>query len=264
VFGFTEFKGILNLKSRLNLMRKELKWSIVLGEDVLISFPKTQQINTKLIQYPIDIETNANAAMFSLDISKLERLFNEFFDWWRKDLYHPSGIIEAFIRFASSIINVTKEINYELYKRINQKETLQRIMDSITWNELKAALTSIVDKASSCQSKGTQPVISLVIKRTLSIVNEFYKDGITLDKIADKLNITPEYLGSLFYKEMNVNFSTYIKEFRIKKAKELLISTELKTYEISKQVGYNDPKYFSRVFKEATGFTPGEYQKSFK
>lgn len=263
VFGWVNFEGIHNLKNSLHLLRKELKWSIVLGEDVLIVYPKTQQINTKLIQYPIDIETAAKAAMCSLDTAKMERLFDEFLLWWRKDLYQPAGVIEAFIRFASSIINVVKEINYELYEKINQKETLQKIMDSVTWNELKTALISIVNKAVCFESKSA-PVISLVIKKALSLVNEFYKDGITLDEIADRLSITPEYLGSLFYKEMGINFSAYIKKFRLKKAKELLISTDFKTYEISEQVGYTDPKYFSRVFKETTGLTPGEYQKSFK
>ncbi|MDP4181068.1 MAG: response regulator [Bacillota bacterium] len=263
VFGWTSFEGMQNLKNKLNLLRKELKWSIVLGNDVLISYPKVLEINTKLVRYPINIETDAKAAMCSLDIAKIERLFDEFLSWWGKDLYHPAGVIEAFIRFASSIINVVKEVNYEFYKKINQKETLQRIIDSVTWRELKAALVSIIDKALVYKSKDT-PIISLVIQKALSMMNEFYIDGITLEKIAERMNITPEYLGSLFYKEIGVNFSTYIKEFRLKKAKELLIGTNLKTYEISNQVGYSDPKYFSRVFKEATGLTPSQYQKSFK
>lgn len=263
VFAWAQFRGLENLKNILYTLRKELKWSIVLGEGVLISYPKTAQFNTKLVQYPIDIETNAKSAACAFDVLKLKRLFGDFLSWWCKELYQPAGVTEAFIRFASSIINVIKEIDYEVYERINQKETLQGIMDAVTWNELSNALTAIIDRISESERKGN-PVVSLVIKKVLSIVNECYKDGITLDEIAVRLNITPEYLGSLFSKEAGVNFSSYIKEFRIKKAKELLIGTELKTYEIAEKVGYPDPKYFSRVFKEATGMTPGEYQKAYK
>jgi two-component system response regulator YesN len=95
-------------------------------------------------------------------------------------------------------------------------------------------------------------------------VHEFYNQGITLDEIAAKLNITPEYLGTQFHKEMGINFSSYIKNFRIKKAKELLIGTHLKLYEVADKSGYGDPKYFSQVFKEATGFLPTEYRKMYK
>ena len=49
---------------------------------------------------------------------------------------------------------------------------------------------------------------------------------------------------------------------RFKKAKELLLGTNLKLYEISDRIGYNDPKYFSRVFKEATGMLPADFRKS--
>lgn len=263
VFGWIHFNELENLKNSLYTVRKELKWSIVLGEDVLISYPKTQQINTKMIQYPIDIETNAKAAVCAFNVIKLKSFFEDFQSWWREDLYQPTGVMEAFIRFASSIINVIKEIDFDLYEKINLKDTLQRIMDAVTWNELRKALFEIIERISLYEPKD-MPVVSLVVKRVFSIINEFYKSGITLDQIAVRLSITPEYLGSLFNKEVGVNFSTYMKEFRIKKAKELLISKELKTYEIADKVGYSDPKYFCRVFKEATGFTPGEYQKAYK
>ncbi len=263
VFGWVQFNGLVNLKKSLHAVRKELRWSIVLGQDVLISYPKTQNINTKLIQYPIYIELDAKTSVCSFDIIKLKRLFEEFLSWWRKDLYQPAGVIDSFVRFASSIITVIKEIDYDLYKKIDQKDILQGIMNAITWNELKNALFEIVEKI-SLNKQNNMPIVNLLVKKVLSMVDEFYRDGITLEQIAARLNITPEYLGSLFNKEVGVNFSTYIKEFRIKKAKELLISKELKTYEVADKVGYPDPKYFCRVFKEATGFTPGEYQKTYK
>lgn len=263
VFGMIPFKDLNDFKHSLQTLRKELKWSIVLGEDILISFPKTRQINSRIIQYPIDIESNAKAAVYAFDLSRLQKNFEEFLAWWRRELYQPAGVIEAFIRFASTLINAVKEINYELFDRINQSESLQRIMDAITWEELKKALLEILQKLSSYQGREI-PVLGLVVKKTLSLVDEFYRDGITLEEIAARLKITPEYLGSLFLKEMGMHFSTYIKDYRITKAKELLVGSNLKTYEIAGKVGYPDPKYFSRVFKEATGLTPGAYQKTYK
>jgi len=263
IMGWIPFEGLHNLKDSLTILRKELKWSIVLGEDVLVSYPKTQKIHTNEVQYPVDIENKTKAAAYSLDVKALQDTTQEFLNWWRKDLFRPSEVIEAFLCFESAIINVLKEVDYELFSRINQKETLKKVMDSLTWGEIKGTLTEIVEKVSafiSCNEK----VYSLTIKKALSIINRQYMEGITLDEVASKLRITPVYLSTLFNREVGQNFSVYIKEFRIYKAKELLIKSNLKTYEIAERVGYSDPKYFSRVFKEISGFSPGEYQKAYK
>jgi two-component system response regulator YesN len=93
------------------------------------------------------------------------------------------------------------------------------------------------------------------------MIQERYADGLTLDEIADSLHVTTAYLSGQFTREVGQRFSTYIRDLRVRKAKELLLGSELKTFEIAQKAGYPDPKYFSRVFKEATGMTPGEYQK---
>ena len=74
--------------------------------------------------------------------------------------------------------------------------------------------------------------------------------------------ITPEYLSTLFNKEVGINFSTFLKRFRISQAKRLLKGTDDKIYSIALQVGYNDPKYFNRVFKEEMGISPGDYRQN--
>ena len=96
------------------------------------------------------------------------------------------------------------------------------------------------------------------------MIHEFYQSGITLDEIADKLNVTPEYLSMQFHKEMGETYSSYLKNYRVGKAKELLLGTQMKQYEVAAEVGYTDSKYFGRVFRECTGYTPAEYRKANK
>lgn len=96
------------------------------------------------------------------------------------------------------------------------------------------------------------------------MVHEFYGDGITLNEIAGRLNMSQEYLGTQFHKETGEPFSLYIRNYRMAKAKELLIGTQLKQYEIAQRVGYTDAKYFARVFRECTGMSPAEYRKSYR
>ena len=61
---------------------------------------------------------------------------------------------------------------------------------------------------------------------------------------------------------MGLNFSAYIRNYRIGKAKQLLVSGNMKVYEVAEEVGYQDSKYFSRVFRQVTGQKPDEYRKN--
>lgn len=108
------------------------------------------------------------------------------------------------------------------------------------------------------------PIDNLNVRRAVAMIHEFYRTGITLDEIAARLGITPEYLGTQFHQEMGINFSAYVRKFRIEKAKKLLLGTDMKLYEIAAQAGYMDAKYFSRVFKAETGMLPAEYRKTHK
>ena len=194
-------------------------------------------------------------------VSRYVAQFHKYFLGGR--IFAPKEIKECYVRFLWSLINIAKEVGSLDYQKLEQQKLLEAIMNARTRKELKAAADGLLDKLKFHQ--GTEDeVVHLTVKRAKSMIHEFYQTGITLNEIADKLDITPEYLGSQFHKEVGVNFSTYIRDFRISKAKELLIGTPLKLYEIAEQVGYTDPKYFSRVFKECTGQLPADYRKAHK
>jgi two-component system, response regulator YesN len=262
-FGWIVFNGINELRHNYQILQKNMDWNIVLGDDIMVTYPKVNKIQTFPLSYPIEIENRIRAALCTLDNKKLEYTILDFCNYFRKGiLYSPKEIKECFVRFLWSMINVAKEIDYGKYENFEQQEYLRRLMAAITLDELEETLKHFIAQFMETESVNDQ--ISYTIQRAKSLVYEFYNQGITLDEIAAKLNITPEYLGTQFHKELGINFSSYIKNFRIKKAKELLIGTHLKLYEIADKSGYGDPKYFSQVFKESTGFLPTEYRKMYK
>ena len=73
--------------------------------------------------------------------------------------------------------------------------------------------------------------------------------------------MTEEYLSTRFKKETGKSFTETIRKFRIEKIKELLRMSTLKLNQIADIVGYSDPKYMSKVFKEEVGILPSEYRK---
>jgi two-component system response regulator YesN len=143
-----------------------------------------------------------------------------------------------------------------------QQSEWQRLLRDIrSMGQFEQAMNRIIEALLAIDAPAETPLYSLLIQKAVRIVQEQYAEGITLDEIADNLHVTMAYLSGQFNKEVGRPFSVYIRELRLRKAKELLLGSELRTFEIAQQVGYPDPKYFSRVFKEATGMTPGEYQK---
>lgn len=83
-----------------------------------------------------------------------------------------------------------------------------------------------------------------------------YSRKLTLDALSQKIDVTPSYFSTYFKKYTGKNFSEYIKDIRISKAKEFLMNTNMKIYEIAVEVGYDNYKYFISIFKKNTGETP--------
>lgn len=98
-----------------------------------------------------------------------------------------------------------------------------------------------------------------MVKEMLAIIEKSYGMRLGLDTFADKFRMTPEYISNLFAKETGMTFSNYLKKIRIEKAKELILSTDMKIYEVACSVGYSDQKYFSKVFKEYTGVSAKQF-----
>ncbi len=92
-------------------------------------------------------------------------------------------------------------------------------------------------------------------------INEHYYENLTLNEVAEKAGITAGYLSTLFSQQMNCSFVDYLNEVRIEHACSYLQQNYFKTYEIAYKVGYNDEKYFSKVFKKIAGMSPSEYKR---
>ncbi|MEF3304749.1 helix-turn-helix domain-containing protein [Paenibacillus sp. GYB003] len=92
------------------------------------------------------------------------------------------------------------------------------------------------------------------------VENRFAED-ISLDLLADKLNLSVAYLSVYIKEKTGSNFSEHLNAVRIRKAKELLADSELSVQEISERIGYRNATSFIRMFKKMTGVPPGEYRK---
>jgi len=260
VMCWTSLQSLSELKSNLEDMHGERKWSIVLGVDKPIDCNKNRHLSIKHFAYPTELENKAKQAAASAKPGEAMIYFEGFLAFCAKERYHPKHIIEGCTRFSSSVLHVISEVHGAVFSIVDQKEQLQKVMNAQTDNELKSAFLTIGQFITSYDIQ-KESMYSLIVYKSIRMINEHYQECITLDEIASLMHITPEYLSTLFNKEVGKPYTAFLREVRMKKAKELLIGTNLRAFEISEKVGYPDSKYFSRVFKEFTGLSPGEYQK---
>ena len=102
---------------------------------------------------------------------------------------------------------------------------------------------------------------SLLQKVTEFIQERYDDEHLSLQTIAEEVHMSATYISTLFKKYKDVNFSEYLVRLRMSKARELLLHTDLKSYEISERVGYPNAQYFSVLFKKWYGCSPTEYRQ---
>ncbi|WP_395014161.1 helix-turn-helix domain-containing protein [Robinsoniella peoriensis] len=107
--------------------------------------------------------------------------------------------------------------------------------------------------------KGGSSVIKIVKQY---IEDNYNREELTLQDVADYTYLSPQHLSRIIRKEMGITFIDYLTKVRIRKAIDLLFEEDLKMYEIAEKVGYTTQHYFSNVFKKITGVSPAEYRKS--
>jgi len=103
---------------------------------------------------------------------------------------------------------------------------------------------------------------SQLVREGIDFLAARYDQNLSLDEICRHLSISKNYFSYLFKRDTGVSLWAYLTGIRMRRAKALLRDTNLKSLEIAYQIGYDNPSYFSKLFKKQNGQTPNEYRLS--
>ncbi len=104
--------------------------------------------------------------------------------------------------------------------------------------------------------KGNFP---LPLVKALTFINEHYNEPLQLTTVAEEVRVSVAYLSRLFTEHVHANFIDYLTKMRMEKAETLIRDSKLSIKEIAYLVGYQDPNYFSKLFKKIMGVSPSLY-----
>ena len=102
------------------------------------------------------------------------------------------------------------------------------------------------------------------IRQVLDYIHERYDSDLSLRQVAEQFGLSPTQLSRAFKEETNIPFGDYLLQYRMEKAKEFLVHTDMPIKDIAEKLRYTSVQNFTRVFKQTVRVPPGQYRKQYR
>lgn len=176
---------------------------------------------------------------------------------------HPAVIlISGYAEFDYAQQAIRQGVLNYLLKPIGREKLIAAVREGLAHQERLYRLGKLerIADPKLLESEERRSPLSEPVQAAVRYIDEHLHESFGLKQAADHVHLNPSYLSVLFKDQLAMTFSEYVTRRRLQRAKELLIGTRLPVAEIAERVGYQTAKYFTRIFKEYEGDSPGRYR----
>ncbi|MBW8347855.1 response regulator [Bacillus sp. IITD106] len=203
-----------------------------------------------------------------------KKLENKFFDLirnneWQEIMKEVSGLIEFFEKKGVSLIETQQRVLELLWIASRVLSEIGVEPDTPLYSyqikdfrQLRTETNQLLNQMWQTCIEYQSRVEDNTINQIKQYIVEHSHKEISLDGIAQIFELSPIYISKLFKEQLGVNYIAFLTECRLEKARKLMLNPEKSLKEITFEVGYQDPNYFSKVFRKMYGASPTEYRKS--
>jgi AraC-like DNA-binding protein len=139
---------------------------------------------------------------------------------------------------------------------------LKKIEECRDTAELTEILNTFLERMSGIMFSFHGYRHSSALRKAERFIWENYTRKISLREIADASGLSAPYFSTIFKDEMGENLSNYLNRLRVGKARDMLTETDLTLCEVASACGFEDQSWFSKIFKNHTGISPGKYRET--
>ncbi len=169
-------------------------------------------------------------------------------------------IMELLLGLSREAISATGSSSLPLEK--NYIENWSQEINKITqYSQLKEWLTQKVSELAVYVDESRNQQQAMLFNKAKAYLKSNYSRDISLEDAANHVYLSPSYFCRLFKQCVGQTFKDYLTQLRLTEAKRLMLQPGLSIQDIAKNVGYQDARYFSYVFKKHEGLSPSNYQR---
>ncbi|GMQ55763.1 hypothetical protein AN1V17_01550 [Vallitalea sediminicola] len=198
----------------------------------------------------------------TLSVDELDKYIHNVF----QELYRYKNIHfvkDIFIDFLSQAKFISKELHLNSGNALNEnKFNYDNFEHLYRFGMVKKYVIDIYHEITKFNKNNRSNKYSYIISKVIEYIKNNYNKDIALSEVANHVQISKSYLSLLFKQETGINYSSFLTNMRIEKSKKFLMDSNYKIYEVAEKVGFDNPYYYSKVFKDITGMTCKDYRKS--
>lgn len=172
-------------------------------------------------------------------------------------------VYECFLETAEACLSGIRQ-----NEKINEEEIKQELLCRYHMcNSVEAAfalLENYIGGLLRTYSEQKEKKEMRPITEAKKYIQEHFQEPLKLEEVSRVIGFNATYFSTVFKKETGKSFLDYLTEVRMNKAKQLLCRGDLSVNDVAEEVGYQDLKYFSKLFKKAAGISPSDYKKLYQ
>lgn len=264
-FGISEiYNSLLEITDKYNQALSVINNIDCFGMDI-VNYGDIKCEIAKEFQYPYEMEKQLLEKMrLGLTVQSLE-VFTKIFDYTTECLKGDTNKVKfELLELYFAMYRMDCETDFEDIGLRNFVMSKEKYFNLDSIHEVKHIFEEdtkiICDRFKEARNAKTKNIIYDAVK----YIKRNYMKEITLEEVSKKVCVSPNYFSRIFKSEFNKNFIDYITIVRIEAAKDYILKTNKSIRDICWEVGYNDPNYFTKVFKKITNLTPSEFKENNK
>ncbi|WP_242069694.1 helix-turn-helix domain-containing protein [Paenibacillus dendritiformis] len=256
-------QGLGGLPDAYRQAEQASRYRFVLNEDQAIF---THELDPALSFQLEDITESTYKILDSLKAAKLEPARAEFIHLMEglKEgaIFSVDSVHGFFSQLLGSMLRCMAHHHGMEFTPELQRTLLSTLAARQTLGDVEAFfLTEVFGRLKTLLDEQAHPKHTERIERVIAYIHDHYDQDISLQQCADAIGLNTFQVSRLFKKHTGCNFVDYVIAYRIEKAKDMLLHTDMRIQDIAGKLRYTSVQNFIRTFKKTTGMTPGQYRK---